>query len=70
MGEIVYELRDGDQWNFDVQWCPRNPNLISTCSFDSRISVYSLTGGAPPTVAPSSRIAESFADPFGGYSQS
>ena len=35
----------GNQWCFDVQWCPRNPQCISACSFDGRVSVYSIMGG-------------------------
>jgi protein transport protein SEC31 len=41
-GEMVGELPHCGNWVFDVQWCPRIPSLISTCSFDERVSVYSL----------------------------
>ena len=44
--QVVYEVPSTSQWCFDVQWCPRNPGLISTSSFDGHISVYSLLGGA------------------------
>jgi len=47
--KVVYELPTGSQWSFDVQWCPRNPAMISSCSFDGHVSVYSLMGGVPPT---------------------
>lgn len=43
--QVVYELPTSNQWSFDVQWCPRNPAIISSCSFDGHISVYSLMGG-------------------------
>lgn len=43
--QVVYELNTSSQWCFDVKWCPRNPALISTCSFDGHVSVYSLMGG-------------------------
>jgi len=33
------------QWCFDVQWCPRNPNIVSSGSFDGHISIHSLMGG-------------------------
>ena len=29
-----------------MKWCPRNPNVICTPSFDGHISVYSLMGGS------------------------
>ena len=41
----MYELPSTAQWCFDVQWCPRNPDMISVASFDGRICVYSLLGG-------------------------
>lgn len=34
------------QWCFDIQWCPRNPAVLSAASFDGRISVYSIMGGS------------------------
>ncbi|XP_033127345.1 protein transport protein Sec31A-like [Anneissia japonica] len=47
-GEVTYELPTSSQWCFDVQWCPRNPGLISTASFDGHVSVHSLMGGTYP----------------------
>ncbi|XP_051529544.1 protein transport protein Sec31A-like isoform X2 [Myxocyprinus asiaticus] len=44
-GEVIYELPTANQWCYDVQWCPRNPALLSAASFDGRISVYSVMGG-------------------------
>uniref|UniRef100_A0A669BA81 Protein transport protein Sec31A n=1 Tax=Oreochromis niloticus TaxID=8128 RepID=A0A669BA81_ORENI len=59
-GEVIYELPTTNQWCFDVEWCPRNPALLSTASFDGRITVYSVMGG-------SLKISSSFdtMDPFG-----
>uniref|UniRef100_F6QXG1 Protein transport protein Sec31A n=1 Tax=Ciona intestinalis TaxID=7719 RepID=F6QXG1_CIOIN len=45
--EILCELETGAQWCFDVQWCPRNPNILSTGSFDGCISIHSIMGGSP-----------------------
>uniref|UniRef100_A0AAX7U114 Protein transport protein Sec31A n=1 Tax=Astatotilapia calliptera TaxID=8154 RepID=A0AAX7U114_ASTCA len=45
-GEVIYELPTTNQWCFDVEWCPRNPALLSTASFDGRITVYSVMGGS------------------------
>jgi protein transport protein SEC31 len=58
-GEVVYEFPTGSQWSFDVQWCPRNPAVVSSCSFDGRVSVYSLMGSALPAQT-SSKVAEAF----------
>lgn len=43
---MIYELPTTNQWCFDVQWCPRNPALLSTASFDGKITVYSVMGGS------------------------
>uniref|UniRef100_A0A8B9CDV4 Protein transport protein Sec31A n=1 Tax=Anser brachyrhynchus TaxID=132585 RepID=A0A8B9CDV4_9AVES len=45
-GEVLYELPTNTQWCFDIQWCPRNPAVLSAASFDGRISVYSIMGGS------------------------
>eukprot|EP00095_Tigriopus_kingsejongensis_P008051 maker-scaffold201_size263271-snap-gene-1.32 protein:Tk08051 transcript:maker-scaffold201_size263271-snap-gene-1.32-mRNA-1 annotation:"hypothetical protein CAPTEDRAFT_20326" len=58
-GEVLCELASSSQWSFDVSWCPRNPAVIASSSFDGHVSVYSLMGGqqqAQPTTA----IADSF----------
>ncbi|MCO5584315.1 hypothetical protein L7F22_038239 [Adiantum nelumboides] len=55
--EIVGELPSSQNWSFDVQWCPKNPDLLATASFDGKIGVHSLqatnvpeaTGEAPAT---------------------
>uniref|UniRef100_A0A8C6T601 Protein transport protein Sec31A n=1 Tax=Neogobius melanostomus TaxID=47308 RepID=A0A8C6T601_9GOBI len=68
-GEVIYELPTTNQWCFDVQWCPRNPALLSTASFDGRITVYSVMGGslAPQQHGTVDKISSSFdsMDPFG-----
>jgi len=45
-GEIIYELPTTTQWTSDVQWCPRNPGLISSSSFDGHVTISTLMGGA------------------------
>lgn len=37
------ELEHNYQWNFEVNWCPRNPLLIATSSFDGHTTLYSLS---------------------------
>ncbi|XP_063077508.1 protein transport protein Sec31A [Engraulis encrasicolus] len=68
-GEVIYELPTTNQWCFDVQWCPRNPALLSAASFDGHICVYSVMGGNLEAVQHSSvdGISASFdaMDPFG-----
>ncbi|XP_058267465.1 protein transport protein Sec31A isoform X9 [Hemibagrus wyckioides] len=66
--EVLYELPTS-QWCFDIQWCPRNPAVLSAASFDGRISIYSIMGGNNDAVssAQADQISSSFAnmDPFG-----
>ncbi|KAM8888699.1 protein transport protein Sec31A isoform 1-T1 [Synchiropus picturatus] len=68
-GEVIYELPTTNQWCFDIQWCPRNPALLSAASFDGRISVYSVMGGSLKAQQQSTvdKISSSFdtMDPFG-----
>lgn len=44
-GEVLSEIARTNQWNFDIVWCPRNPAIIASPSFDGHVSVYSLMGG-------------------------
>ncbi|XP_018616760.2 protein transport protein Sec31B isoform X1 [Scleropages formosus] len=68
-GEVIYELHTSNQWCFDIQWCPRNPALLSAASFDGRITVYSVMGGSLEAQQQSSidKVSSSFdaMDPFG-----
>lgn len=47
-GEVLAEIARTNQWNFDIAWCPKNPNLIASPGFDGHVSVYSLMGGTFP----------------------
>eukprot|EP00794_Sanderia_malayensis_P012918 gene12918-14250_t len=58
-GEIVYELPTTSQWSFEVSWCPRNPGILSTASFDGHVTVSSLMGGGFVPHA-SDKVASSF----------
>ncbi|XP_073453958.1 protein transport protein Sec31A isoform X3 [Aquarana catesbeiana] len=68
-GEILYELPTNTQWCFDIQWCPRNPAVLSAASFDGRISVYSIMGGGNDNLSQKQvdKLSSSFGnlDPFG-----
>ncbi|XP_041914277.1 protein transport protein Sec31A isoform X6 [Alosa sapidissima] len=67
--EVLYELPTSSQWCFDIQWCPRNPALLSAAAFDGHISVYSIMGGKNDAVSlkQADQISTSFGnlDPFG-----
>ncbi|XP_075060395.1 protein transport protein Sec31A isoform X5 [Mixophyes fleayi] len=68
-GEVLYELPTNTQWCFDIQWCPRNPAVLSTASFDGRISIYSIMGGSNDNLSQkqADKLSSSFGnmDPFG-----
>lgn len=66
-GEVICELAQTNQWNFDVSWCPRHPGLVVGSSFDGHAVVYSLLGGQQQaSVETSNKIVDSFPgmDPF------
>ncbi|XP_060863802.1 protein transport protein Sec31A [Metopolophium dirhodum] len=39
---LVCELEHNNQWNFEINWCPKDPLLIATSSFDGLTTVYSI----------------------------
>lgn len=41
-GALLGQLPARSNWTFEAQWCPRNPDLFYTASFDGAIQVYSL----------------------------
>ncbi|XP_015273402.1 PREDICTED: protein transport protein Sec31A [Gekko japonicus] len=67
--QVLYELPTSTRWCFDVQWCPRNPALLSAASFDGRISIYSIMGGSTDSLRQkqADKLSSSFGnlDPFG-----
>ncbi|XP_010181369.1 PREDICTED: protein transport protein Sec31A [Mesitornis unicolor] len=67
--QVLYELPMNTQWCFDIQWCPRNPAVLSAASFDGRISVYSIMGGSTDGLRQKQvdQLSSSFGnlDPFG-----
>ncbi|NP_001383996.1 protein transport protein Sec31A isoform 7 [Gallus gallus] len=68
-GEVLYELPTNMQWCFDIQWCPRNPAILSAASFDGRLSIYSIMGGSTDGLRQKhvDQLSSSFGnlDPFG-----
>ncbi|XP_059395575.1 protein transport protein Sec31A-like isoform X2 [Carassius carassius] len=67
--EVLYELPTSTQWCFDIQWCPRNPAVLSAAAFDGRISIYSIMGGSNDNASTlqAEQLSSSFGnmDPFG-----
>lgn len=67
--EVLYELPTSTQWCFDIQWCPRNPAVLSAAAFDGHISIYSIMGGSNDNAInlQAEQLNSSFGnmDPFG-----
>ncbi|XP_016100052.1 protein transport protein Sec31A [Sinocyclocheilus grahami] len=67
--EVLYELPTSTQWCFDIQWCPRNPAVLSAAAFDGNISIYSIMGGSndDAITLQAEQLSSSFGnmDPFG-----
>ncbi|KAF9057047.1 hypothetical protein BJ165DRAFT_1418148 [Panaeolus papilionaceus] len=40
--EIIAELPSADNWAFQVEWCPRNPDMLATAFFDGTIGIHSI----------------------------
>ncbi|XP_047228524.1 protein transport protein Sec31A isoform X4 [Girardinichthys multiradiatus] len=62
-GEVLYEMPTSSQWCFDIQWCPRNPAVLSAACFDGHIDIYSIMGGS--SQAQSQRHADQISNSFG-----
>ncbi|KAJ3531191.1 hypothetical protein NM688_g7607 [Phlebia brevispora] len=50
--EIIGELPSADNWAFQVDWCPRNPDLFATAFFDGTIGIHSIQSTNEPSEAP------------------
>lgn len=40
--EIIGELPRAENWAFQIDWCPRNPDLLATAFFDGTIGIHSI----------------------------
>ena len=69
--EIIGELPPANNWAFQVEWCPRNPDLLATAFFDGTIGVHSLQS-TNEAAAPASVLPQDGADVFDapGFGQS
>ncbi|KAF8878677.1 hypothetical protein CPB84DRAFT_1852312 [Gymnopilus junonius] len=70
--EIIGELPSADNWAFQVDWCPRNPDMLATAFFDGTIGIHSIQttneSAAPQPTAPRADGADIFDAP--GFSRS
>ncbi|PSR74443.1 hypothetical protein PHLCEN_2v9855 [Hermanssonia centrifuga] len=62
--EIIGELPSADNWAFQVDWCPRNPDLFATAFFDGTIGVHSIQSTNEPSEAPASMLRTDASDVF------
>ncbi|KAF9547194.1 hypothetical protein CPC08DRAFT_675391 [Agrocybe pediades] len=46
--EVIGELPSADNWAFQVDWCPRNPDMLATAFFDGTIGIHSLQSTNEP----------------------
>ncbi|TCD71012.1 protein transport protein S31 [Steccherinum ochraceum] len=52
--EIIGELPSADNWAFQVDWCPRNPDLFATGFFDGTIGIHSIQSTNDAKIQPAS----------------
>ena len=41
-GEVISELPASANWNFDVQWSKTSPGILSTSSFDGKVTLHNM----------------------------
>jgi len=56
---MLCDIPTSSQYSFDVSFCPKNPIVIASSSYDGRVSIFGLSGGAQTPVT-SSKLADSF----------
>ncbi|KAK9717564.1 protein transport protein S31 [Basidiobolus ranarum] len=61
-GEVVGELPSSSNWTFDAQWSPKNPNLLSTASFDGKVNIFSLQARTSNSISEAPQVVND--DPF------
>ncbi len=60
--EVIGELPSADNWAFQVDWCPRNPDMLATAFFDGTIGIHSIQSTNEASAAESGRAAVPRAD--------
>ncbi|KAJ7714576.1 hypothetical protein DFH07DRAFT_374457 [Mycena maculata] len=56
-GDALGELPRAQNWAFQVDWCPRNPDLLAAAFFDGTIGLHSLQGTNESAAAASTEAA-------------
>ncbi|KAJ7836380.1 hypothetical protein B0H14DRAFT_3109889 [Mycena olivaceomarginata] len=56
-GDALGELPRAQNWAFQVDWCPRNPDLLAAAFFDGTIGVHSLQGTNESAVGATAEVA-------------
>jgi len=49
-GQLLYDYPATGHVAFDLQWSPKQPNLISTCSYDGKVQIQSIDTAGPSHV--------------------
>ncbi|KAG0051196.1 protein transport protein S31 [Gryganskiella cystojenkinii] len=63
-GEIIGELPPSSNWTFDIDWCPRNPDLLASASFDGKINIHSIQSTHESDSTTANHIQQDSHDPF------
>jgi protein transport protein SEC31 len=58
------QLPSADNWAFQVDWCPRNPDLFAAAFFDGTVGIHSIQSTNEPSIAPEPAAAADAADVF------
>ncbi|KAJ7222579.1 hypothetical protein GGX14DRAFT_664286 [Mycena pura] len=56
-GDALGELPRAQNWAFQVDWCPRNPDLLAAAFFDGTIGIHSLQGTNESATAAAAEVA-------------
>ena len=46
---LLLQLPSADNWAFQVDWCPRNPDLLATAFFDGTVGIHSIQSTNEPS---------------------
>lgn len=63
---LTCQLPASSDWSFQTTWCPRNPDLLATASFDGHIGIHSLQTTYVPEPSQPKHAANATADDIFG----
>ena len=49
LSNTLCQLPSADNWAFQVDWCPRNPDLLATAFFDGTVGIHSIQSTNEPS---------------------